>query len=184
MLSLTNTGTSHSTRKSVGRPTKMLAYCVFAALLFAGASSAAWADGGCRRLVGAYLLTVKDSNGNFASRQVLTLSSDGNAFVVDSGQGGVPNSVNPFTSEQGSWDCQPDFPASATAMLLDFSLPGSVAGGQTIGRADYEISSVPAAKTISGTIELRFFPLTGNPLVTPLLNPPDLSFTFTRNSVK
>jgi hypothetical protein len=58
-----------------------------------------------------------------------------------------------------------------------------VPGGQSIGRIDYEITFHVVSKTISGTIDLRFFPLTGNPLITPL-PAPNASFTFTGVRVK
>jgi hypothetical protein len=58
-----------------------------------------------------------------------------------------------------------------------------VPGGQSIGRIDYEITFHVVSKTISGTIDLRFFPLTGNPLITPL-PAPNASFTFTGVCVK
>lgn len=144
----------------------------------------AWIDG-CQPVVGAYLVTVTDSTGNFASRQVLTLSEDGNAFVVNSNQGGLTGAFNPFTSEQGSWNCErsPLRSPVATATVLDFSLPGSVAGAQTIARGDYQISFAPLPQTISGSIALRFFPLTGNPLAKPL-PPPASTFTFTGFLIK
>ena len=84
--------------------------------------------------------------------------------------GGLTGAFNPFTSEQGSWNCErsPLRSPVATATVLDFSLPGSVAGSQTIARGDYQISFAPGPQTISGSIALRFFPLTGNPLAKPL----------------
>jgi len=38
---------------------------------------------------GAYLITINDSEGNFASRGVMTLHADGTMSVIDSGQGGT-----------------------------------------------------------------------------------------------
>ena len=86
-------------------------------------------------------------------------------IVDDSAEGGVPGVFNPFTTAQGTWECESrSSPIQADATALFFSLPGSVSGGQTIGRIDYEITSHAVSKSISGTIDLRFFPLTGNPL--------------------
>ena len=139
----------------------------------------AQADDRCGPLSATYLLTVLNSDGSFASRQVFTLTEDGNVIVDDSGQGGVTGVFNPFTTAQGTWECgSRSSPTQANATTLDFSLPGSVAGGQTIGRDDYNITFHAVSKTISGTIELRFFPLSGNPLVSPL-PAPNSTFTFT-----
>ncbi|MBV8091822.1 MAG: hypothetical protein JO110_01045 [Acetobacteraceae bacterium] len=186
MLSLSNDeGVRLATKAS---PPKLQGMFVRSALVaffsFGLMSSPAQADSNCRRLAGPYLVTVTDNSGNLVVRQVLTLSNDGNAFLIDSGQGGVPNSFNPFTSAQGFWSCQFGFPTSATATVLDFSLPGTVPGDQHIGRTDYQIRFAPGSGAISGTLELRFFPLTGDPLVVPLPTPPASSFTFTGEAVK
>jgi hypothetical protein len=63
-------------------------------------------------------------------------------FVVDSNQGGVSGAYNPFTSSQGSWNCQPDNPVSTTALVLEFSLRGPLGSGQSIVRLDYQINRV------------------------------------------
>jgi hypothetical protein len=98
------------------------------------------ADDACAPLSATYLLTVLNSDGSFASRQV-TLTGDRNVIVDDSAQGGVTGAFNPFTTAQGTWECEArSTPIQADATTLDFSLPGSVSGGQTIGRTDYEIA--------------------------------------------
>jgi hypothetical protein len=139
----------------------------------------AHADSTCGLLSATYLLTALNSDGSFAARQLLTLTEDRNVIVDDSAQGGVTNVFNPFTTAQGTWECESrSSPIQADATALFFSLPGSVSGGQTIGRIDYEITLHAVSKSISGTIDLRFFPLTGNPLATPL-PAPNATFTFT-----
>jgi hypothetical protein len=143
------------------------------------AISAAHADNACGALPGTYLLTVLNSSGSFSSRQLLTLTQDSNVIVDDSAQGGVTGEFNPFTTAQGTWACESrSAPIQADATTLDFTLPGSVAGGQSIGRTDYEITFHAVSNTISGTIDLRFFPLTGNPLATPL-PAPSSTYSFT-----
>jgi hypothetical protein len=153
---------------------KTLVPAAVAALLAFGPMAGTAQAGGCQASAGAWLVTVTDGNGNLASRQVLTLTHDHAAFVVDSNQGGVTGVFNPFTSEQGSWVCKS---GSVTATVLDFSLPGSVSGPQQIARGDYAVTAA-TAQTISGTIDLRFYALTDNPLATPL-PAPAASFTFT-----
>jgi hypothetical protein len=139
----------------------------------------AHADSTCGVLSATYLLTVLNSDGSFAARQLITLTEDRNVIVDDSAEGGVPGVFNPFTTAQGTWECESrSSPIQADATALFFSLPGSVSGGQTIGRIDYEITLHAVSKSISGTIDLRFFPLTGNPLATPV-PAPNASFTFT-----
>ncbi|MHC5826559.1 MAG: hypothetical protein ACYT04_64515, partial [Nostoc sp.] len=49
---------------------------------------------------GTNLTTISDSTGKFASRSLITLTTDGNILVTDSNQGGVylgKNQFNPFT---------------------------------------------------------------------------------------
>ena len=139
----------------------------------------AHADSTCGVLSATYLLTALNSDGSFAARQLITLTEDRNVIVNDSAEGGVPGVFNPFTTAQGTWECESrSSPIQADATALFFSLPGSVSGGQTIGRIDYEITLHAVSKSISGTIDLRFFPLTGNPLATPM-PAPNASFTFT-----
>jgi hypothetical protein len=163
---------------------EMFAGAAFATLLSIGLmTTEARADDDCGRLAKSYLVNVI-SGGSLASREVLTLTHDGKAFTIDSNQGGVTGVSNPFSSEQGSWSCHPDNPVfQATATVIDFCLTGTVPGGPSLARIDYKISSNPGSKAISGTIDLRFFPLKGDPLVNPL-PPPAASFTFTGVPIK
>lgn len=135
-----------------------------------------------KALTGSYLITITDSSGNFASRAVLNLSRDGNAFMIDSNEGGVNGVTNPFTSALGSWSCKSGRHVSAAVTVLDFSLPGPVQNGQGIARLDYQMSPGASSGTVSGTIDLRFFALDGDPLTPPL--PPPLEFTFSGVVVK
>ncbi|PHM06164.1 hypothetical protein, partial [Nostoc sp. 'Peltigera malacea cyanobiont' DB3992] len=53
----------------------------------------------CRlNVTGSYLTTIFNSNGTIGSRGVITLTTDGKFFVIDSNQGGVTNVFNPFSS--------------------------------------------------------------------------------------
>lgn len=167
-------------RRNTTQITRILPVSAFGAILCFGLTiGEARADNACGALPGTYLVTVSNSDGSFASRQVVTLTEDGNVIVSNSGQGGETGVFNPFTSEQGTWECQSHYPPiQAHAITLDFSLPGSVSGPQQIGRGDYQITFSLTSKTISGTIDLRFFPLTGNPLVSPLPAPAS-TYTFT-----
>lgn len=116
----------------------------------------------CRKFVsGTYLTTIKDVNGNFASRGLITLTKDGNFIVDDSSQGGVAGVFNPFTTAQGTWTCTGK--NEITARALDFSLSNQ--GGTGIGRIDYRATFDPKTKTVQGTIVLRLFELQANPLL-------------------
>lgn len=135
------------------------------------------ASGSCRKaLTGSYLITITDSSGNFVSRAVVNLSRDGNARVIDSNEGGISGVSNPFTSELGSWSCKSGRHVSAAVTVLDFSLPGPVQSVQSIARLDYQISPGKSSGTISGTVDLRFFPLDGDPLTPPLSPPAEFRF--------
>jgi len=102
-----------------------------------------------------YVTTVKDSNGNFASRGVMTLHADHTMSVIDSGQGGPAFF---FTSQLGSW--KPDGDGGIVARTIDFDYPPNAA----TARLDYTIHFGQDGGQTTGTITLITFPLTGNPL--------------------
>ena len=102
-----------------------------------------------------YLITVKDSNGNFASRGVITLHADHTMSVIDSGQGGPAFF---FTSQLGSW--KPDGQGELVAKTIDFDYPPNAA----TARLDYTIHFGEDGGQTTGTITLTTFPLTGDPL--------------------
>ena len=102
-----------------------------------------------------YLTTVKDSNGNFASRGVITLHADHTMSVIDSGQGG-PTFF--FSSQLGSW--KSDDKDEVVARTIDFDYPPNA----DVARIDYTISFDKDGDQVSGTITLTTFPLQANPL--------------------
>jgi len=114
-------------------------------------------DGGERGFDGgSYLVTIKDSAGNFASRAVITLHADQTMSVVDSGQGG-PGFF--FTSQLGSWKF--DRNHRIAARTIDFNYPP----GAGVARLDYTIGQGRTRNEVMGTVTLRAYPLaTGNPL--------------------
>jgi len=103
---------------------------------------------------GSFLTTVTDSNGNFASRGVITLHADQTMSVIDSGQGG-PTFF--FSSQLGSW--KPDGNGGVVGKTIDFDFPPN----QDVARADYTLK-FGGSGTVTGTITLTSFTLTGNPL--------------------
>ncbi|MEH2074559.1 MAG: hypothetical protein V7K57_09225 [Nostoc sp.] len=116
----------------------------------------------CRlNVTGSYLTTIFNQDNSIGSRGVITLTADGNFFVIDSNQGGVTNVFNPFTNGQGAWKC--DGKTQVSARSITFTFPGS-AGAGGIGRADYQASFNPQTQTVQGTITLRLFNLNANPL--------------------
>jgi hypothetical protein len=135
----------------------------------------------CRlNVTGSYLITIFNANNSIRSRGVITLDRDGNFFVNDSRQGGVTNVFNPFTSGQGAWKCNGQTGVSARSITLAF-LPGS-AGSRSIGRADYQASFNPKTQTVQGTITLRLFDISANPLLDYAL--PVGPFKFSGNQIK
>ncbi|MBD2676290.1 MULTISPECIES: hypothetical protein [Nostoc] len=134
----------------------------------------------CRlNVTGAYLTTIFNPDNSVASRGVITLTADGNFFVTDSNQGGVPNAFNPFTSGQGAWKCNSKTKVSARS--ITFAFPGS-AGAGSIGRADYQATFNPQTQTVQGTITLRLFNVSANPLSNNV--PPLGTFNFSGQKIK
>jgi hypothetical protein len=149
-----------------------------AALLLAGLGAAAGsadAQAGiglfsCRHFIGTYLVTNPDDSGGIDSRSLLIFSADGAFQFIDSNQGGVESEYNPFTTAAGRWTCDRGdrWSRTASAVALDFTLPGTVAEDQMIARLDFFDMSVDwHTGAIAGMATLRFFPLDGDPL-----NPP------------
>ena len=115
----------------------------------------------CNKFVtGTYLTTIKNADGTFASRGLITLTKDGNFIVGDSSQGGISGVFNPFTTGQGTWACTKK--KEITARSLDFSLSNQ--GGTGIARTDYRATFDPKTQTVQGTISLHLFDLQGDPL--------------------
>jgi hypothetical protein len=125
------------------------------ALAAVGLSQTVFAGGGNDQGEGtSYLTTITDSSGNFASRGVMTLHSDGTMSVIDSGQGG-PAFL--FSSQLGSWQLNGNGTA-AVGRTIDFDFPSA-----GVARLDYTIR-FGANGTATGAITLTDFPLQGNPL--------------------
>ena len=105
---------------------------------------------------GSYLITLKDLEGNFGSRQVITLHADQTMSVVDSGQDG-PTYF--YSSELGAW--KPAGNGRIVARTIDFDYPPN----PDVARLDYIMSFVPDRSHVTGTITISTFPLeNGNPL--------------------
>jgi hypothetical protein len=62
---------------------------------------------------------------------------------------------------QGTWRCTGK--RSLSAVAINFSLPGQSSTEGTIVRVDYKADRT-SSNTLDGTIELRSYELTGNPL--------------------
>jgi hypothetical protein len=149
----------------------MLAVCLLSVLtiatiwkpnLVAAQSDARAASRGCRSLVtGSYLTTIVDANGELASRGVITLTADGNIFVIDSNQGGVAGVFNPFGDTQGAYTCASNQEIRAVGINFGFSGPDGV---NDIARSDISATFDPKAQTTQGTITVRSYALSANPL--------------------
>ncbi|MEH2092237.1 hypothetical protein [Nostoc sp.] len=129
---------------------------------------------------GSYLTTIFNSNGTIGSRGVITLTEEGNFFVIDSNQGGVTNVFNPFSNGQGAWKCNSKTGVSARS--ITFAFPGSAGSTGSIARSDYQASFNPQTQTVQGTITLRFFSLNANPLLNNV--PPVATFNFSGQQIK
>ncbi|MEH1968559.1 MULTISPECIES: hypothetical protein [unclassified Nostoc] len=135
----------------------------------------------CRlNVTGSYLTKIFNQDGTIASRGVITLTADGNFFVIDSNQGGVTNVFNPFSNGQGAWKCNGKTGVSARS--ITFAFPGSAGSIGSIGRSDYQASFNPQTQTVEGTITLRLFNLNANPLLNNV--PPVGTFNFSGQQIK
>jgi hypothetical protein len=101
---------------------------------------------------GSYLVTTNDSQGNFASRTVITLHGDQTMSVVDSNQGG-PSYF--FSGQLGSWKTEGR--GAIVAKTIDFNYPP----GPGVARLDYTLNLTQDNRQVAGTVTLRAFPLEG-----------------------
>jgi len=144
-----------SNRNFLG-PRKHLTCMLVTALYIALGSSAVYAADANRAFGGAtYVITVLDSQGNFASRGVIALHAGGTMSVTDSGQGGPAFF---FSSQLGSWKVST--PSTVVARTIDFDYPPNA----DVARLDYTLQFTNKGTQITGTITLTIFPLTADPL--------------------
>jgi hypothetical protein len=101
------------------------------------------------------MITIKDAQGAFASRGVITLHGDRILSAIDSGQGG-PTFF--FSSQLGAWKA--DGRGGVVGRTLDFDFPSP----QGVARLDYTFTFSANDTRVMGTITLTTFPLQGNPL--------------------
>jgi hypothetical protein len=125
----------------------------FCLLLVAGPITSLRAQNAEGLLGASFVTTVNDSQGNFASRGVITLHADHTMSVTDSGQGGPAFF---FSSQLGSWKLTR---TGIVATAIDFDYPPNA----DVARVSYTISFGPNPGQISGTITLTVFPLTADP---------------------
>jgi hypothetical protein len=102
---------------------------------------------------GSYLATLRDSDGNFQSRIVLTLHADHTMSVVDATQGGP---TYHFSSQSGSWKI--DSPGHISARTIDFDYPPDA----DVARLDWGIALSPDQSHIAGTMTIWTYPLESN----------------------
>ncbi len=119
-------------------------------------------------LSGTYLNTITvPPSGDFLLRSLATFTPSGSVFVVESAEGG--NLVGPYSDAQGTWACVAADQNTVTVKftVLDFTYGAS----QFIARVDYEITVDKAQKNLTGTLEVRVYPLTADPIPTPATPP-------------
>ncbi len=132
-----------------------IALGIFGLLAAVGSAALLKAQGSAGRgsMGGAYLITIEDSEGNLASRAVVTLHDDQTASAIDSGQGGPAFF---FSSQLGSW--KPYGSRSIVAKTISFRLPPS---DPAIARTDSIIHFTQDRDHVTGTVTLTLFPLEG-----------------------
>ncbi len=103
----------------------------------------------CRlNVTGAYLTKIFNSDGTIGSRGVITLTADGNFFVIDSNQGGVTNVFNPFSSGQGAWKC--DGKTGVSARSITFAYPGSAGSTGSMAEPTIKPALIPKRRQYKG----------------------------------
>ena len=117
----------------------------------------------CRaKFSGSYITTITDAAGQqVVSRNILTLSADGNMMSIDSNQGGVEGMFNPFGDSAGSYTCAGE--QDIRAVVLNFIFAGPY-GERGIVRRDIRINLGSVTPKIGGTIQIRTFALDANPM--------------------
>ena len=103
---------------------------------------------------GAYLTTIENSEGGFASRSVITLHADHTILAADSGEDGP---TDYFGSQLGNW--KPAGHRRIVATTINFRY---LSGGG-MARSDYVINFAPDCSQVTGTITVTTFPLDANP---------------------
>jgi hypothetical protein len=110
-----------------------------------------------RRFIGrSYLVTFKESGGNFVAREVITLHEDRTMSAIDSGQGGP---AYYYSSQLGSW--KPDGRGRVAARTIDFDFPPSP---NVVARLDFTLGFEDDFNQITGTVAINYFPLESDPL--------------------
>ena len=102
-----------------------------------------------------YFITIKDAQGAFASRGVITLHGDRTLSAIDSNQGG-PTFF--FSSQLGAWKF--DGKGGVVGRTVDFDFPPA----QAVARLDYTFTFSAKGTHVTGTITLRTFALQDDPL--------------------
>jgi hypothetical protein len=122
---------------------------------------------------GSFLTTIKDSQGNFASRSVITLNADHTLSAADSNQGG-PTFY--FSTQMGTWKAAGD--GRIVARVVNMTYPPSPG----MARSEYTITLAPDGREAIGAITVFLYPLDANPLQDPgtLLG----DFTFVGEAIK
>lgn len=104
---------------------------------------------------GSYVITNRDSEGNFFSRGVITLHADHTLSIIDSAQGG-PTYF--FSSQLGSW--KPDGRGRIVAKTVDFDYPPNA----DVAGLDFTFELSRDGSHLTGTELITFYPLeNGNP---------------------
>lgn len=164
------------TKKTTARRSGLVSAPVLALafwLVGANASSAADSvDAACSAVPGTYVTTITDIEGVFASRGLVTFSSDGTVIVADSRQAGQTGVFEPFSTGQGAWTCAPG--DAGQAEVKGVSLTFTLATGRTrstFGRVDFSAEVSPNTGRMSGTLALRFTPNEDVEDADPIANP-------------
>lgn len=121
----------------------------------------------CSGFLGTFLTTEsgKGEGREVSSRSLLSLSSDGQAILIDANQSGVAGTA-PYGPAAGAWQCilNDDGTTSVSALLLHFNYATTESPKQQIGRLEIEASADGNQERISGVFRFSLFPIDADPL--------------------
>ena len=133
----------------------------------AAAQSAGAAHSDCASAVGTFLVSMagRGTGDSVTSRGLLSLSSDGQATLIDANQDGITGFA-PYSVADGAWACVSSDGDSVevSVLMLHFTFITGDFPTQQIGRVDVDASIDASQESLSGTLDFSLVPIDGNPL--------------------
>ncbi|MEM7444178.1 MAG: hypothetical protein AAF414_12710 [Pseudomonadota bacterium] len=137
------------------------------AALNAAAQNSGLSVSDCRDATGTYFVSMAGRGGDSSvtSRGLLSLSSDGQAILIDANQDGVAG-FGPYSTAAGAWTCisSNDQSNEVSVLMLHFTFITHEHPAQQIGRITIDATIDASQDSLAGTLGFSLLPLDGNPL--------------------